>query len=92
MAPQSKLKDKTQENADLHKDFMLTITDRCDSCGAQAFVWVNGKNGELLFCSHHYNKIMSSATGALAMMDFAVETVDERERLFIYEENRKTGE
>ena len=92
MTPQFKLKDKknTDSYESLHKDFMLQITDRCDSCGAQAFVWVTGKTGDLLFCSHHYGKIMGDANGALSMMTFAEETVDERSRLSIYEENRKT--
>ena len=34
----------------------LKVSDRCDSCGAQAFVLVELINGELLFCGHHYNK------------------------------------
>lgn len=31
----------------------LTMLDRCDSCGAQAFVRVTLASGELLFCAHH---------------------------------------
>ena len=31
----------------------LTIEDRCDSCGAQAFVRVLFRAGELTFCGHH---------------------------------------
>ena len=32
----------------------LTAADRCDRCGAQAYVRVNlGNGGELLFCAHH---------------------------------------
>lgn len=33
----------------------LTATDRCDSCGAQAFVqvWLVPDGAELLFCGHH---------------------------------------
>lgn len=31
----------------------LTMLDRCDSCGAQAFVRVTLTSGELLFCAHH---------------------------------------
>jgi hypothetical protein len=33
----------------------LKVSDRCDSCGAQAFVYVKGLSGELYFCGHHYN-------------------------------------
>lgn len=33
----------------------LTVTDRCDRCGAQAYVGaVLGSGSELLFCSHHW--------------------------------------
>lgn len=32
----------------------LTATDRCDRCGAQAYVRVTlTSGGELLFCGHH---------------------------------------
>lgn len=31
----------------------LAATDRCDRCGAQAYVRVVLKGGELLFCAHH---------------------------------------
>lgn len=38
------------------KEKVLKIADRCDRCGAQAFVLAKGINGELYFCGHHYNK------------------------------------
>ncbi len=32
----------------------LTATDRCDRCGAQAYLRVElSSGGELLFCAHH---------------------------------------
>lgn len=31
----------------------LLATDRCDACGAQAYVRVTLPAGELLFCGHH---------------------------------------
>lgn len=32
----------------------LTATDRCDRCGAQAYIRVTlATGGELLFCAHH---------------------------------------
>ena len=31
----------------------LTAADRCDRCGAQAFVRAVLTAGELLFCAHH---------------------------------------
>ena len=33
--------------------FTLTAFDRCDSCGAQAYIKVTMTSGELLFCAHH---------------------------------------
>ncbi len=34
-------------------DAPLTAADRCDRCGAQAYVRVVLPSGELLFCAHH---------------------------------------
>ncbi|WP_344866989.1 DUF7455 domain-containing protein [Planomonospora alba] len=35
----------------------LRISDRCDQCGAQAFVRVIfRRNRDLLFCGHHYGR------------------------------------
>lgn len=34
-------------------DYTLTALDRCDSCGAQAYIRVTMNSGELLFCAHH---------------------------------------
>lgn len=36
----------------------LNNADRCDQCGAQAFVWVNMPNSQagLLYCGHHFNR------------------------------------
>lgn len=71
------------------KEWVLTAADRCDSCTAQAYVKVTGVSGDLLFCAHHYNKIMDNAVGYDKMMKFAYQIVDERNRL---EENRTKGE
>ena len=35
---------------------VLKIADRCDRCGAQAFVLATGVSGELMFCGHHYHE------------------------------------
>lgn len=69
-------------------EWVLTANDRCDSCDAQAYVQVTGVTGDLLFCNHHYNKIMDSTTGYEKMMNFAYNILDERERLV---ENRLVG-
>lgn len=34
-------------------DATLSAADRCDRCGAQAYVKVTMPSGELLFCAHH---------------------------------------
>jgi hypothetical protein len=71
------------------RKWLLTPLDRCDSCLAQAYVSVTGVNGELMFCSHHYNKIMNDPIGKEKMMAYAYSFLDERERLI---ENRLQGE
>jgi hypothetical protein len=71
-------------------EWTLTNNDRCDAdCSAQAFVRAVGVNGELLFCSHHYNKISDNAVGYANLEKFAYQIIDERERLI---ENRLVGE
>jgi hypothetical protein len=71
------------------KNWVLKATDRCDSCAAEALVQVTGLNGDLMFCGHHYNKIMSNPSGYSKMMKFAITVTDEREKLV---ENRAKGE
>ncbi|MBH0009232.1 hypothetical protein [Salinibacterium sp. SWN1162] len=34
-------------------DYTLTAIDRCDSCGAQAYIRATLTSGDLLFCAHH---------------------------------------
>jgi hypothetical protein len=63
------------------KVWLLDATDRCDRCQAQAYVKVIGEVGELLFCGHHYNKVMDNGEGYKKMMNFMVEVIDERTRL-----------
>jgi hypothetical protein len=71
-------------------EWTLTNNDRCDAdCSAQAFVRALGVSGELLFCSHHYNKISDNAVGYANLEKFAYQIIDERERLI---ENRLIGE
>jgi hypothetical protein len=63
------------------KQWRLSPLDRCDSCSAEALVQVTGISGDLMFCGHHYNKIMDSSEGYKKMMSFALSIVDEREKL-----------
>lgn len=66
----------------------LSPKDRCDSCAAEALVRVTGLSGELMFCGHHYNKIMDNQEGYKRMMSFAITVLDERDKLI---ENRAKG-
>lgn len=72
------------------KEWTLTALDRCDArCSAQAYVKAVGVNGELLFCSHHYNSIANNAVGYSNLEKFAYQIIDEREKLI---ESRLIGE
>ena len=70
------------------KEWILGPTDRCDSCAAEALVKVSGISGELLFCGHHYNKIMDNPEGYKKMMSFMLTVIDERDKLI---ENKAKG-
>lgn len=81
----SQLKEKQNQEK---KEWTLTANDRCDRCGAQAYVKIAGSTGELLFCGHHYNKIVNDPNSYTKMMAFMLVVVDERERLV---ENKLIG-
>jgi hypothetical protein len=70
------------------EEWILGATDRCDSCAAEALVQVTGISGDLLFCGHHYNKVMDSPEGYKKMMAFAITILDERDKLI---ENKAKG-
>ncbi|WGW13332.1 hypothetical protein LWF01_06075 [Saxibacter everestensis] len=53
----------------------LTVADRCDQCGAQAFLRVHLNSGELLFCAHHGRKHQD------ALRATAVRVQDETDKL-----------
>ena len=63
------------------KEWVLKATDRCDSCNAEALVQVTGIDGSLMFCGHHYNKIMDNKEGYKKMMSFMISVIDEQEKL-----------
>jgi hypothetical protein len=65
----------------VEKEWLLKATDRCDSCPSEALVKVTGISGDLMFCGHHYNKIMDSKEGYNKMISFAISVVDERHKL-----------
>ena len=55
-------------------DRTLTAVDRCDRCGAQAYVRVvlGASGGELLFCGHHARAV--EPTAQAAQLDWHDET------------------
>jgi len=60
----------TEEKSDV-----LKASDRCDRCNGQAFFWINGVAGDLLFCRHHFLKYED------AIRSYAFEVVDETHKL-----------
>ena len=80
------LKQNKEEGATGH---VLKVSDRCDQCNAQAFILVKGSTGELMFCGHHYEKIMNNPDAYTKMMSFMFEVIDERDKLI---QNRSQGE
>ena len=63
------------------KKWTLSALDRCDVCGSQAYVQTIGTTGDLLFCAHHYEGILSNEKAQEAMTRFAYQIIDEREQL-----------
>lgn len=55
---------------------ILTTLDRCDYCGAQAYVKATLASGELLFCAHHATEFKDK------LQPVALEWHDESSRLF----------
>jgi hypothetical protein len=54
----------------------LTATDRCDRCGAQAYVRITlGSGSDLLFCAHHWHD------NEARLREVAASIHDESERL-----------
>ena len=68
---------------EVKQEWLLSPLDRCDRCNAEALVKVTGINGDLLFCGHHYNKVMSNTDGYKKMMSFMISIIDEREKLAV---------
>jgi hypothetical protein len=54
---------------------LLTTSDRCDSCGAQAYYAVELKTGELFFCRHHFSKNEDT------LINIAIDIYDESDAL-----------
>lgn len=77
------------EEEQVKQEWQLKATDRCDSCNAEALVQVTGLEGVLMFCGHHYNKIMDNPESYKKMMSFMISVIDERDKLI---ENKTKNE
>ena len=54
--PMSQITSPNSAVDELETPHQLTALDRCDACGAQAYIRVVVSSGELLFCAHHGRK------------------------------------
>ncbi|MET4780136.1 hypothetical protein [Glaciihabitans sp. UYNi722] len=52
----SQIAPETSAIDELESSHQLTASDRCDSCGAQAYIRVAIGSSGLLFCAHHGKK------------------------------------
>jgi hypothetical protein len=66
---------ETEITEESTQDPELTAADRCDECGAQAYIRVELASGELLFCGHHGNEKRE------ALEPIAISWHDETEKL-----------
>jgi hypothetical protein len=73
--------DTMTEEVQQEETDQLNAHDRCDSCQAQAYVWVEGVNGDLLFCGHHFSKNEEKIRA------YAFEIIDERHKLEVKRES-----
>ncbi|MBC7518705.1 MAG: hypothetical protein H7248_07485 [Microbacteriaceae bacterium] len=66
-----------RSTVELEPTNQLTGMDRCDSCGAQAYIRVTMASGELLFCAHHGNKFKEKlSSSAIAWHDESARLID----------------
>lgn len=63
------------EETQLTDEPRLTALDRCDACGAQAYVRVELPYGVLQFCGHHANAHLEKLAAS------AISVHDERDRI-----------
>ena len=54
----------------------LAVTDRCDRCGAQAFVRAVFANGELTFCGHHGRELRGALVRHALVVDDATDQIN----------------
>lgn len=66
---------KSANRDTVHTSALLDSRDRCDRCGAQAYVEVRLSSGSLLFCAHHYGQF------EIPLGSLSAAVHDERDRL-----------
>jgi hypothetical protein len=54
----------------------LTIADRCDRCGAQAFIRAVFAAGELTFCGHHGRELRRRLEREALLVEDATELIN----------------
>lgn len=64
-----------EQDAEITETAELNASDRCDVCGAQAYIRVVLASGELMFCSHHGNEKKDK------LQPIAISWQDETEKL-----------
>jgi hypothetical protein len=56
----------------------FTALDRCDRCGAQAFLRAVLPSGDLLFCAHHGRAYGEALAGKALVVEDASETINNK--------------
>jgi hypothetical protein len=54
----------------------LAIADRCDRCGAQAFVRAVFAHGELTFCGHHGRELQGPLRQQALLLEDATDQIN----------------
>jgi hypothetical protein len=54
----------------------LTIADRCDRCGAQAFIRAVFAAGDLTFCGHHGRELLRPLQREALLVEDATELIN----------------
>lgn len=79
----SELTSAVVDTASTNETAPLDGRDRCDSCGAQAYVRVTIPSGQLLFCGHHAAKHKDQLIGqAIAWHDETFRLEPQHEPVF----------
>ena len=62
----------------------MSLHDRCDACGAQAFVIATFLNGELMFCGHHYRRWKANIDASASQVDDRTDEINEKPSVSSY--------